>query len=115
SNQVTRLACVEQRERESIQISFLVFSFSLSDITRFELVKVKQRDLSATNDESPPRPHPFDEEDEEIVNPFSKGGGRFPAASRPVGFAKASMLLLIFPWIPSMTLHRNKESLLTGS
>ncbi|KAH0926613.1 hypothetical protein HID58_018869 [Brassica napus] len=34
-------------------------------------------------------PNPFDEEDEEIVNPFSKGGGRVPAASRPVGFGQS--------------------------
>ncbi|KAL0716369.1 hypothetical protein Bca4012_065691 [Brassica carinata] len=53
-------------------------------------------------------PNPFDEEEEEIVNPFSvtlfsesplsissdfnsveKGGGRVPAASRPVGFGQS--------------------------
>uniref|UniRef100_A0A1J3H792 Secretory carrier-associated membrane protein n=1 Tax=Noccaea caerulescens TaxID=107243 RepID=A0A1J3H792_NOCCA len=34
-------------------------------------------------------PNPFDEEEEEIVNPFSKGAGgagRVPVSSRPVGF-----------------------------
>ncbi|CAA7020380.1 unnamed protein product [Microthlaspi erraticum] len=34
-------------------------------------------------------PNPFDEEDEEIVNPFSKGAGgagRVPVSSRPAGF-----------------------------
>ncbi|AAG12843.1 secretory carrier membrane protein, putative [Arabidopsis thaliana] len=33
-------------------------------------------------------PNPFDE-DEEIVNPFSKGGGRVPAASRPVEYGQS--------------------------
>ncbi|XP_010518929.1 PREDICTED: secretory carrier-associated membrane protein 4-like [Tarenaya hassleriana] len=36
-------------------------------------------------------PNPFEEEEEEAVNPFSKGAaaaGRVPAASRPVGFGK---------------------------
>lgn len=70
---------LRERERESIQISFLrsrrsVFSFSLSDITRFRVgKKVKQRDLSATEPTMNRHhdPNPFDEEDEEIVNPFS--------------------------------------------
>ncbi|XP_010538352.1 PREDICTED: secretory carrier-associated membrane protein 4-like [Tarenaya hassleriana] len=37
--------------------------------------------------------NPFEEEEEEAVNPFSKGGGaagRVPAASRPVGFGKTN-------------------------